>query len=61
MVSIYNLASGNPVEFGKRHLQSLLQLSEDICGRKLLKAHPVTEIPVDDPSVYQDIDTVSNL
>jgi molybdenum cofactor cytidylyltransferase len=52
---------GNPVAFARMHLDELLQLRGDEGARKLLRAHPVTTIAVDDPGILQDIDTPPDL
>lgn len=52
---------GNPVAFGRMHLDELLQLCGDEGARRLLQAHPVTAIAVDDPGILQDIDTPPDL
>ena len=52
---------GNPVAFGACHRAALLALHGDQGARRLLQAHPVHEIPVDDPGILQDIDTPADL
>lgn len=52
---------GNPVAFGRMHLDELLHLRGDEGARRLLHAHPVTTVAVDDPGILQDIDTPSDL
>jgi molybdenum cofactor cytidylyltransferase len=52
---------GNPVAFGSVHLPALLALAGDHGARAILKANPVTEVPVDDPGIFQDIDTPHDL
>jgi molybdenum cofactor cytidylyltransferase len=52
---------GNPVAFGAVHLQALLALQGDQGARGILKAHPVTEVVVDDPGIFRDIDTGADL
>lgn len=52
---------GNPVAFGRTHLSELLRLGGDQGARSLLKAHPVTEIAVDDTGISRDIDTAIDL
>lgn len=47
---------GNPVAFSRLHLQRLLQLTGDQGARNLLREFPVTEIEVDDPGIFHDID-----
>lgn len=60
-VPVYRGARGNPVGFGRVHLEHLLQLSGDVGARKLLQHYPVVEIAVDDPGICRDIDTVADL
>lgn len=52
---------GNPVAFGRMHLDELLRLRGDEGARTLLLAHPVTAVDVDDPGILQDIDTPPDL
>jgi molybdenum cofactor cytidylyltransferase len=52
---------GNPVGFGAVHLDALLGLSGDAGARRLLQAFPVTEVPVDDPGIFRDIDVPTDL
>ncbi|MCS0628671.1 nucleotidyltransferase family protein [Telluria mixta] len=52
---------GNPVGFGAVHLDALLALSGDAGARRLLQAFPVTEVPVDDPGIFRDIDLPADL
>lgn len=52
---------GNPVAFSHRHLASLLALHGDQGARNIVKSNPVTEIEVDDPGIFQDIDTPADL
>jgi molybdenum cofactor cytidylyltransferase len=52
---------GNPVGFGAVHLDALLGLSGDTGARRLLQAFPVTEVPVDDPGIFRDIDVPTDL
>ena len=52
---------GNPVGFGRVHLEALLALSGDQGARRLLQTCPVTELPVDDPGIFRDIDTLTDL
>ncbi len=58
---VYQGRRGNPVAFGARHREALLGLGGDQGARRLLQAHPVTEIAVPDPGVLRDIDTPSDL
>jgi molybdenum cofactor cytidylyltransferase len=52
---------GNPVGFGAVHLEALLALHGDQGARRLLQTCPVTEVAVDDPGIYDDIDTPADL
>lgn len=52
---------GNPVAFGREHQAALLVLGGDQGARNIVKANPVTEIEVDDPGIFQDIDTDADL
>lgn len=52
---------GNPVAFGRAHLDRLLLLKGDEGARSLLKTFPVTEIATDDAGVVRDIDHVDDL
>ena len=60
-VPVYGGRRGNPVAFGAGHLGALLALGGDQGARRLLTAHPVTEIAVDDPGILRDIDTPADL
>jgi molybdenum cofactor cytidylyltransferase len=52
---------GNPVGFGHVHLAALLALEGDQGARRLLQSCPVTEVPVEDPGIFRDIDTPADL
>lgn len=52
---------GNPVAFGAACLPELLALNGDEGARHILKRHPVTEVAVDDPGIFQDVDLPSDL
>jgi molybdenum cofactor cytidylyltransferase len=52
---------GNPVGFGRVHLEALLALSGDQGARRLLQSCPVTEIAVADPGIFRDVDTPADL
>jgi molybdenum cofactor cytidylyltransferase len=52
---------GNPVGFGAVHHDALLALRGDEGARRLLQAFPVTEVPVDDPGIFRDIDLPADL
>ena len=52
---------GNPVGFGRVHQAALLALAGEQGARRLLHTCPLTEIPVDDPGIFRDIDTPADL
>jgi len=52
---------GNPVGFGRAHLPALLALRGDEGARGLLRACPVTEVPVSDPGILHDVDVPGDL
>jgi molybdenum cofactor cytidylyltransferase len=52
---------GNPVAFGASHLPELLALQGDEGARRILKSHPVTQVEVDDPGIFHDIDSPGDL
>jgi len=52
---------GNPVAFGRAHLDALLALAGDQGARGILKNNPVNDLAVDDPGILQDIDTPSDI
>jgi molybdenum cofactor cytidylyltransferase len=52
---------GNPVGFGRVHLDALLGLQGDQGARRLLQTFPVTELAVQDPGIFKDIDTPADL
>jgi molybdenum cofactor cytidylyltransferase len=52
---------GNPVGFGRIHLDALLALQGEQGARRLLQSFPVTEVAVDDPGIFRDIDTPADL
>jgi molybdenum cofactor cytidylyltransferase len=52
---------GNPVGFGRVHLDALLALRGEQGARALLQAFPVTEVEVIDPGIFHDIDTPADL
>jgi molybdenum cofactor cytidylyltransferase len=58
---VYQGRRGNPVGFSRRHLPQLLALGGDQGARNLIKAHPVTEVMVEDSGVVRDIDTAADL
>ncbi len=52
---------GNPVGFGRVHLPELLALEGDQGARAILESRPVLPVAVDDPGIFHDIDTPSDL
>jgi molybdenum cofactor cytidylyltransferase len=60
-VPVHGGRRGNPVAFGASHRDALLALGGDQGARRLLQAHPVRELEVDDPGILRDIDTPSDL
>jgi|SRR5450830_59511 len=60
-VPVYLGQRGNPVAFGRRHRDALLQLNGDKGARQVLQAFPISEIPVNDPGIHRDIDTRADL
>ena len=52
---------GNPVAFAAACLPDLLALSGDEGARRVLQRHPVTEVLVADPGIFQDIDQPADL
>jgi molybdenum cofactor cytidylyltransferase len=60
-VPVHGDRRGNPVAFGSAHLDLLLALQGEHGARAIVKAHPVTEVQVDDPGIFQDIDMPSDL
>jgi molybdenum cofactor cytidylyltransferase len=63
VVPTYRGERGHPVGFAARFLPALRALGGERGARVVLDAHRqcVREIPVDDPGVRQDIDTVADL
>lgn len=60
-VPVMNGHRGNPVAFSRRHFAALLALHGDQGARNIVKSNPVIEIAVDDPGIFQDIDTAADL
>jgi molybdenum cofactor cytidylyltransferase len=52
---------GNPVAFSAAHQEALLALQGDQGARSLLKSCPVTEVEVNDPGIFRDIDQPADL
>jgi molybdenum cofactor cytidylyltransferase len=60
-VPIHDGRRGNPVGFGRVHLDALLALHGDQGARRLLQTCRVTEVKVADPGIFRDIDTPADL
>ncbi len=52
---------GNPVAFGSAHFAALGQLAGDRGARQLIASLHPTEVSVDDPGIFEDIDTPDDL
>lgn len=52
---------GNPVGFGRAHLDALLALRGEQGARRLLQSCPVTGVAVADPGIFMDVDTPADL
>ncbi len=61
VVPTYEGERGNPVLFDARHFDVLRTVSGDTGGRELFEDNPVERVPVDDPGVHRDVDTVDDL
>ena len=59
-VPVHDGRRGNPVAWGRAHFGEILALEGDRGARDLLDRHPscVVEVPVDDPGVLRDVDTL---
>jgi molybdenum cofactor cytidylyltransferase len=60
-VPVHQGRRGNPVGFSRQYLPQLLELTGDQGARALLKTYPVTEVLVDDPGIFKDIDLPQDL
>ncbi len=60
-VPVMNGRRGNPVAFSRIHLPALLALDGDAGARNIVRSHPVREVEVSDPGIFQDIDTAADL
>lgn len=60
-VPVMNGRRGNPVAFSRVHLPALLALDGDAGARNIVRSHPVREVEVSDPGIFQDIDTAADL
>lgn len=61
VVPTYEGQRGNPVLFDATHFDALRDVTGDTGGRALLEAADVHRVPVDDPGIRIDIDTVADL
>jgi molybdenum cofactor cytidylyltransferase len=52
---------GNPVALSSLYLPALLALRGDEGARRILQSHPVTQVQVPDPGIFQDIDSPADL
>ncbi|MGZ8303288.1 MAG: nucleotidyltransferase family protein [Telluria sp.] len=52
---------GNPVAFSIEHLPALLALEGDEGARRIVKCSRVTEVEVNDPGIFKDVDTPADL
>jgi molybdenum cofactor cytidylyltransferase len=59
LVSTYDGELGNPVLFARHFFDELTQLTGDVGGRSVVRAHPevVAQVPMPDPRAGRDIDT----
>ncbi len=60
-VPVHQGRRGNPVAFSGRHLPALLALEGDQGARAILQSCQVHPVAVDDPGIFHDIDTPSDL
>jgi molybdenum cofactor cytidylyltransferase len=60
-VPVMNGRRGNPAAFSRIHLSALLALDGDAGARNIVRSHPVREVEVSDPGIFQDIDTAADL
>jgi molybdenum cofactor cytidylyltransferase len=58
---VYRGRRGNPVGFGREHLEALLALEGDQGARAILASQPVTLVEVADAGIFGDVDTPSDL
>ena len=52
---------GNPVAFSAVYLPELLALAGDQGARSIVRANRVIDVAVDDPGIFRDVDTPSDL
>ena len=57
----HNGRRGNPVGFGLAYLPALLALEGDQGARSILESAVVTSVEVQDPGIFRDIDTPSDI
>lgn len=60
-VPTMNGRRGNPVAFGRQHLAALLALHGDQGARSVVASNRLIEVAVDNPGIFQDIDTDADL
>lgn len=58
---VYRGRRGHPVGFGAMHREALSSLDGDVGARRLLEAHEIVSIGVDDAGVLADVDTYADL
>jgi molybdenum cofactor cytidylyltransferase len=60
-VPVHDGRRGNPIGFSREHRAALLQVRGDLGARHLLREFPVTEVEVDDPGIFFDVDVMADL
>ncbi len=62
-VPVHERKRGHPVLWSSRHFPEMRKLEGDVGARSLLDAHAdaVLAVPVDDPAIHTDVDTVEML
>lgn len=61
VVPTYDDRQGNPVLFDRMHFENLAHVTGDQGGRRLFKDRSVRRVPVEDPGIHEDVDTVDDL
>ena len=61
IVPTYHGRRGNPVVFDAGQFDALESLSGDVGGRALFDDIDVGRLPVEDPGIHRDVDTVADL
>ena len=61
VVPTYDGQRGNPALFAEEHFDRLRDVTGDRGGRALFECYPVERVPVDDPGIHRDVDTVADL